>query len=375
MMFTRGEVETLGLCALCKDLPVNVGTENEEILLENLESLGLLRKSRNGLSFRVSTYGYDYLQSIGLIFERDKTYLGKSKALYRRLEAAKTTYFFLKSGVDIFNGLSSDKTNDNLYVPSFLYRRQSSSNILGVTRMLGFFYLRDVMFVPYFISEDDSGIYTDVEEKTFSSKIILNNYKPTVLFTADGSLFDVMKIGLKKQSKNEKLHSETFAQAIEKFRTPVAFVTLDSYGLDAINIMSVKDYRTKLARLILMNDYESPTLKYSDGVDAKTKENLIIGIDSNVWAMKEVIRNSDKTTHIVLLPFQQKPIGRFLKGENARLHTLNVQDINSMLRISNREFKLSNEPYITKEGGYAYVPIVKPIAKAGRQKRTNIQGT
>ena len=142
----------MGLCALCKDLPVNVGTEDEEILLENLESLGLLRKSRNGLSFRVSTYGYDYLQSIGLIFERDKTYLGKSKALYRRLEAAKTTYFFLKSGVDIFNGLSSDKTNDNLYVPSFLYRRQSSSNILGVTRMLGFFYLRDVMFVPYFIS-------------------------------------------------------------------------------------------------------------------------------------------------------------------------------------------------------------------------------
>ena len=83
--------------------------------------------------------------------------------------------------------------------------------------------------------------------------------------------------------------------------------------------------------------------------------------------MKEVIRNSDKTTHIVLLTFQQKTIGRFLKGENARLHTLNVQDINSMLRIGNREFKLSNEPYITKEGGYAYVPIVRPITKAGRQ--------
>lgn len=375
MMFTRGEVETLGLCALCKDLPVNVGTEDEEILLENLESLRLLRKSRNGLSFRVSTYGYDYLQSIGLIFERDKTYLGKSKALYRRLEAAKTTYFFLKSGADIFNGLSSDKTNDNLYVPSFLYRRQSSSNILGVTRMLGFFYLRDVMFVPYFISKGNNGIYTDLEERTFGSEMMLKKYKPVVLFSADGNLEDVLKISFKPLAKKEKVNTDSYSEAIEKFRTPVAFVTLDSNGLDAINIMSVKDYRTKLARLILMNDYGSPTLKYSDGVNAKTKENLIIGIDSNIWAMKEVIRNSDKTTHIVLLPFQQKTIGRFLKGENARLHTLNVQDINSMLRISNREFKLSNEPYITKEGGYAYVPIVRPIAKAGRQKRTNIQGT
>ena len=365
----------MGLCALCKDLSVNVGTEDEEILLENLENLGLLRKSRNGLSFRVSTYGYDYLQSIGLIFERDKTYLGKSKALYRRLEAAKTTYFFLKSGADIFNGLSSDKTNDNLYVPSFLYRRQSSSNILGVTRMLGFFYLRDVMFVPYFISKDNNGIYTDLEERTFSSEMMSKKYKPVVLFSSDGNLEDVLKISFKPLAKKEKVNTDSYSEAIEKFRTPVAFVTLDSNGLDAINIMSVKDYRTKLARLVLMNDYESSTLKYSDGVNAKTKENLIIGIDSNIWAMKEVIRNSDKTTHIVLLPFQQKTIGRFLKGENARLHTLNVQDINSMLRISNREFKLSNEPYITKEGGYAYVPIVKPIAKAGRQKRTNIQGT
>lgn len=372
MMFTRGEVETLGLCALCKDLPAETDDRLELKAIEDLVALGYMRKSNCGLSYRVTDLGYELLQSLGFEFLRDKNYLGKSKALYRRLETAKLTRFFLKGRANILSNNSNPLDSDNVFIPSFTYRRKTFSNPLGGTRLGGFYYLRSIMFVPYFISKDNNGIYTDLEERTFSSEMMLKKYKPVVLFSADGNLEEVLRTSFKPLAKKEKVNTDSYSEAIEKFRTPVAFVTLDSNGLDAINIMSVKDYKTKLARLILMNDYESPTLKYSDGVNAKTKENLIIGIDSNVWAMKEVIRNSDKTTHIVLLPFQQKTIGRFLKGENARLHTLNVQDINSMLRISNREFKLSNEPYITKEGGYAYVPIVGQNKKAGRQKRTNI---
>ena len=373
MMFTRGEVETLGLCALCKDFPAEAGTLREQKMMETFERVGLIRKSRSGLSYRVSNYGYDYLQNLGLIFTRDKTYLGKSKALYRRLEAAKTASFFLKCGADVSVNINVGINCDNIFVPSFLYRRQSSSNLLGITRMLGFYYLRNVMFIPYYISEDNNGIYADVEEKTFTSEIVSRKRTPIVLFTSNGDLHSVIKCGLKKVVKKEKLHSQSFFEAIKKFRTPVAFITFDSNGLDAISIMSVKDYRTKLARLILMNDYEKPTLKFSDGINAKTKENFIIGIDSNIVAMKEVIKNSDKTTHILLLPYQQSAIQKLLRGSNARLHTVEADELMKMLGIDKTNFGLSNEPYITKGGGYAYVPIVGQNEKVRGQKRTNLQ--
>ena len=85
MIFTRTEIEALRLCAWCKDLP----TGSAEILPENtirlLLILGLIRKSRCGLSYRITSKGNAVLQAAGFFYEPDKQYLGKSQALIRRL--------------------------------------------------------------------------------------------------------------------------------------------------------------------------------------------------------------------------------------------------------------------------------------------------
>ncbi len=356
MIFTKGEIEILGLCALCKDLPVETSGILEQEAIDVLLFYGLLRKSRSGLSVRVSDKGYDYLQSLGFDFQRDKTYLGKSKALYRRLETATITTFFLKSGADVFKKEIVKEDMNNVFIPSFTFRRKSFSNPLGGTTLTGFYYLRDTMFVPYFVSEDNNGIYTDVEKRIFSSKHICGEHKPIVLFTGDGDLLKVISVTHKQPTKKEKVNTDSYYEAITKFRTPVAFISLDANGFDVINIMSVKDYRQKLAKLFLGKDYAAPDFVYSDGIRINTKENLVIGFDCNLERMKKVLRHSNKTTHIVLLPFQQDIVLNTLRGENAKLHTVEARDIERMLGITKREFSISNEPYKNKDGKYIYVP-------------------
>ncbi len=356
MIFTKGEIEILGLCALCKDLPVETSGISEQEAINVLLFYGLLRKSRSGLSVRVSDKGYDYLQSLGFDFQRDKTYLGKSKALYRRLETAMITKFFLKSGADVFKKEIVKESMNNLFIPSFTFRRKSFSNPLGATQLCGFYYLRNTMFVPYYISKDNYGIHTEMEELTFSSEMFSQGHKPTVLFTADGDILDVLKISQNQPVKKDKVNTDSFYDAIEKFRVPVAFITLDSNGLDVINIISVNNYREKLAKLILREDYATSGLTDSDGINIKTNENLVIGFDSNIERMKRVINNSKNTTHIILLPFQLCTMQNSLKGKNARLHTIEVDAVEKLLKIDSHKYTLSKEPFKNEKGEYAYIP-------------------
>lgn len=181
-------------------------------------------------------------------------------------------------------------------------------------------------------------------------------HKPTVLFTADGDISDVLKISQNQPIKKDKVNTDSFYETIEKFRVPVAFITLDSNGLDVINIISVDNYREKLAKLILREDYATSEFIDSDGINIKTNENLVIGFDSNMERMKRVIKNSKNTTHIVLFPFQLSAIQNFLKGKNARLHTIEVDVAEKLLKTDGRKFMLSNEPFKNGKGEYAYVP-------------------
>lgn len=176
------------------------------------------------------------------------------------------------------------------------------------------------------------------------------------MFTADGDISDVLKLSQNQPIKKDKVNTDSFYEAIEKFRVPVAFITLDSNGLDVINIISVDNYREKLAKLILREDYTTSELTDSDGINIKTNENLVIGFDSNTERMKRVINNSKNTTHIVLLPFQLCTMQNSLKGKNARLHTIEVDAVEKLLKTDGCKFMLSNEPFKNEKGEHAYVP-------------------
>ena len=167
MIFTRTEIEALRLCAWCKDLP----TGSAEILPENtirlLLILGLIRKSRCGLSYRITSKGNAVLQAAGFFYEPDKQYLGKSQALIRRLCLASLTSFFWRIGADVFCDAPGERLDD-IFLPS----RCAERFLLTFSEVRGWlvFTIREIRRSFHTALCRTTMVYTRRQNKGFSSR-------------------------------------------------------------------------------------------------------------------------------------------------------------------------------------------------------------
>ena len=186
MLFTTAEWDTLRLTAWCKDIPAESAFLDRDAV-QILLKLGYIRQAKCGDSYRLSRSGLELLQSAGYDYPQDKYPRGAGPAYTRRLQTAEIVLFFYRMGADVFATDPSD-ADAMQYVPSFGLRRGRASNILGGSRMAGFLYASDTVYVPYYLTDGDDGIYPAEEARLFSSESLRRGRKPAVLFTGPDSL-------------------------------------------------------------------------------------------------------------------------------------------------------------------------------------------
>ena len=230
MTFDRAEIEVLALCAWCRDLPVhgckNIPAEIIEVLLERK----LIRQSKNGLGYRCTPEAFELLHRAEMEFTQDKTYRTNSDALTRRMQMAEITSFFWRYGADVFENSPPAKTDKNLFLPSFVFRRQKHSNILGATNLTGFYYAENTVFVPYYIARENNGVYPDVEQRTFRSELLLSGRRPHIIYTGDGDLDKIIETVSYKKERSKKSTTFYYKDAIDRFNCPVALMPLTEDG-------------------------------------------------------------------------------------------------------------------------------------------------
>ena len=355
MIFTRTEIEVLRLCAWCKDLP----TGGAEILPENtirlLLILGLIRKSRCGLSDRITSKGNAVLQAAGFFYEPDKQYLGKSQALIRRLCLASLTSFFWRIGADVFCDAPGERLDD-IFLPSFALRRKVSTNLLGGTRLAGFYYSGNTAFIPYCLMPDDDGLYAEAEQRIFKSEALIGKRQPFVIYSGLGTLEQILETILCPKEKKARSTTDTYWEALKKFTCPMGVVPLNENGMRQLRILGVPCYREKLIHQILGKDYLPSLQSTADGCSASTKENFLIGIDCDVNRFERAIRKERKKVHIILLSSQLRAIRGYLKGKNAILHSLDTEIVEQALGLPKKLSDLDLSPFQKQDGEYLYVP-------------------
>ena len=365
MIFTHAEIEVLRLSAWCKDLPKD--TENipaEMITL--LCDLGLLRQSRCGLSWRTTPEGYKVLQKAGFDYTPDKQYRGRGSVLTRRLETAETTGFFWKLGADVFRDTPDTEKSALTFLPSFVLRRKNHANVLGGTRLTGFFYSGDTTFIPYFITPESEGLYANVERRTFQAETLLCGRSPVVLYTGTGDFEHLIEAVTTKRYKKEKSTTDDYFTALEKFGCPSALMPLNESGLRQLRILGIPSYKEKLIRQILGNDYLLPGALWCDGYSKITKEAFLIGIDCNITRFTKAITQTDTRLHIVLLSSQASAIQKYLRGQNAVLHPIQEESAEQILGIPHELPLPNNVPFQTGKGDYLYGSPLREDKKAGR---------
>lgn len=191
MVFTQAEIEVLALCAWCKDLPVNGCRNIPAEILDTLLFLRCIRQSRNGIGYRCTPEGFEILRQAEIEYTQDKSYRSNSDVLLRRLQTAEITSFFWRYGADVFCDHPPAEKQTDIFLPSFALRRKQHANILGGTKLAGFYYSKDIAFIPYYITRENNGIYPDVEQRTFRAETLLCGRHPHIIYTGNGNLQDI----------------------------------------------------------------------------------------------------------------------------------------------------------------------------------------
>ena len=355
MIYSNAEIDVLKLSAWCKDLPAD--TENlPRAATILLQKQGLIRTSRSGWSLRTAPAGYTLLQKAGFSYLPDKQYLGKSGALLRRIRSAELACFFWRYGADVFQTVPPAKRDAARFLPSFALRRKSGVNVLGGTRLMGFYYTGAQTFVPYYLTPESGGICANAERRTFQAESLACGGQPVVLYTGAGDLPDILSVLFSKDARREKNTADSYLDALEKFGCPAAVLPLNEDGMRQLRIIETPDYRQRILRVMLGPDFAPPESRFADGKNRKTGEPFFVGIGCDVHRMLYTIRNSQKRTHIILLSGQLPAVQKILRGQNAVLHPAEAELAEEILALPHALPTPDHAPFQTEKGEYLYAP-------------------
>ena len=341
LLFTTAEIDWLKIGAVCKDLPPDIWTQTTQTLLR----LGLIRPNRQGTSYRLAPAGYELLDRIGFPYARDKTYRCDPAVIQRRVQTAELMLFLDRLGADVFLQSPADKKEALSFLPSAMLRQKAASNILGNTKLYGFLYAAETVFVPYRITEDDRGLYAQNEERIFHVNSLLCGKMPHVVYTGAGSLDELMNILTVQRPKSRKDHTDSYLSAMQRFSCPVCLVPLSDNGLRQLRIMTVPGYRKKLCRYLLGSQYGKPDNQWHDAVHNRSGERYQIGLGFNC---KDFDKGLPK--HLIVLDFQREAAQKLLTGQDIILHSIGTDKAEQILNLSEKLPNLLAEPYRTKEG-------------------------
>ena len=363
LLFDKAEIEVLRLCAWCKDLPADRCRNIPADILETLVSFKLIRLSRNGLGFRCTPEGFALLQGAEMDYVQDKSYRSDSDALKRRYQTAEITSFFWRYGTDVFAQAPPTEKEAHIFLPSFALRRKQHANILGGAKLTGFYYTEDTVFVPYFIAKDNNGIFPEVEQRTFRSDTFLQGRQPHILYTGEGSLNEIIDAVAFRKARSSKSTTAYYIDAIDRFHCPVALMPLTEDGMRQLRILSVPNYRQRLVKNILGNEYLPPVSPQSDG--RNQTEDFIIGIDCNISRFETAVK-SKRPTSIFVLRFQAEAVRKITEGTNAKCFYLNMEQTENFLGLPNELPTIDHTPFQTGKGNYVNVPPLGKGKKTGR---------
>lgn len=363
MHFNRAEIDVLRLCAWCKDISVNGCRNIPTEILDSLLQFNLLRLSRNKLGYRCTPKGIDVLQKAEMHYEIDKTYRTDREALLRRYHSAEIMAFFWRYGTEVFAETPPAEKQTDVFLPAFAIRRIRGAEFFGGAKLTGFLYLNDTVFVPYYITKKTGGIYPEIEQRRFCADAFLQNRSPCVLYTGEGNLKTLIETISYKNERSSKDTSAYYKDAMGMFSCPVAIVPMDEDGMRQLRILSVPDYRQRLMKNLLGENYLPPTSPMFDG---RTKsENFIIGFDCNILRFENALR-SKKPTNIFVLPSQHKYAQELVEGTNAKCFVIKFEDAEKYFGLPHELPTIDRTPFQTGKGSYVDVPLLGKNKKTGR---------
>lgn len=369
MIFSQSDIDILRLIRWCQFIaPEDLNVLPAET--DSLIALGLIRRHKKSGALIMSKKGVQLLQAL---FHQNAPHYPPSyhtSIAQRRLRLSKLALTAYCGNVDIFldrNELLSK--SPSMFLSTLT--REKGSNPWGSTRVAAIAHLGDLFCAVHYVCPGIGKLALTDELTAFSNQTARFPGAKRAFIFAGESYRDILAELEADTQTDTKLIS--YGGAYQCLQLPVHLLSCDDTGAVQLQIMAQPDYRTRLARGALKEEYQPPPLDVSVWDAIYQDRPLVIAADMDLRRLDAAIQAArnrgleqiavaalEKQAKTVLIP-------RYQDTGQARVFALTKQAITEVTGRPPVPYTPPHTQFLTEKGDVVDAPPIRIPGKAGGQ--------
>lgn len=368
-MFSQSDIDTMGLICWCQFVrPEILNSISKPVEQDNLLCLGLIQYHEKSGAFTLTRKGRSFLQTVMTLPDLTKSY--HKDAVERRLRLTNLALTAYRGAANIF--LTAPKElNDSPTLFLSAITRGRGSNPWGSTRVAAIAHLGDLFCAIHYVCPGIGKLALTDELAAFSNQTAqFPGAKRAFLFAGE-SYKDILSELETDTQTDTKLIS--YGGAYQCLQLPVHLLSCNDTGAVQLQIMAQPDYRTRLARAALKEEYQPPPPDVPVWDAIYQDRPLVIAADMDLRRLEAAIQAAHsrgvKQIAAAALEKQAKSvlIPRYQNTGQAQVFALTKEAITEVTGRPPVPYTPPHTQFITEKGDVVDVPPIRISGKTGGQ--------
>ena len=371
MIFSQQDIDILRLIRWCQFImPEDVNVLTAETEVKNLVALGLIRQHERSGALIMSKKGVLLLQTF---FTEEAPHYPPSyhtAIIQRRLHLSKLVLTAYRGNVNIFLDRNELLNNTPSMFLSTL-TRERGANPWGSTRVAAIAHLGDLFCAVHYVCPGIGKLSLTDELTAFSNQTAQFPGSKRAFLFAGESYKDILTELEADTQADSKLIS--YGGAYQCLQLPVHLLSCDDTGAVQLQIMAQPDYRTRLARAALKEEYQPPPLDVPVWDAIYRDRPLVIAADMDLRRLDAAIQAARgrgiKKIAVAALEGQARAvlIPRCQSTGHARVFALTNEVISAVTGRPPVPYTPPRTQFLTEKGDVVDAPPIRISGKAGGQ--------
>ena len=372
MVFSVCDIDLLWLLSWCGNIqPTALRGSFQDTTVRNMIDIGLVRQHKNSGSLALTKKGHQCLTVSNVPCPDYCALSYRGDLLQRRLRIANITLTAYRAQLNLFAAeLSELAQGYSLFLPHISRGRER--NIWGSSRISAVFRLGNCCYSTYNVYPGIGRLNLEDEEKILSSCVSRSRSSNRAFFFA-GDSYPSILTELERKDKENEGRLISYREMWERSSSPIHLLSCDYTGAVQLQIMAQPDYRTRLARGALKEEYQPPPLNVSVWDAIYQDRPLVIAADMDLRRLDAAIQAAHsrglEQIAVAALEKQAKTvlIPRYQDTGQARVFALTKEAITEVTGRPPAPYTPPHTQFLTEKGDVVDAPPIRIPGKAGGQ--------
>ena len=374
MLFSVRDIDILRLLYWCQNIrPDDLSSISTETERANLIALGLIKLHEKSNTLTITANGKAFLYVVLEGAVPNLTISYREEIIERRIRLSQivlTAYF---AGVDTFTTTASGMAGrTSLFLTAIT--RGRGRNPWGSSRAGAIAHLGGVYYSTHYVCPGIGRMAVNDELAAFHNHTNFGKGTQRAFIFAGSTYADVIEeLKVRNEKKDTKLIR--YGEAYCGLTDPIHLLSCDKTGSLQLQIMSVPNYREKLARLMLKDAYQPPPEDVPAWDGLFNGSPFVIGVDMNLRRIDAAIKiaKARGCQPILLAALHGQGdailLSRYKDTGRAKVYTVTEGVLAKLLDRPPSLYKPPRTQYLTGKGDVVDAPLIQTAGKTGGSPR------